>query len=271
MSTIYKPWHEVVKLREDLRKGDLSLAMFAADLHDVAMKTAKPVYADPNEFFTLTYASSGIRALARDVIHRLAGKSDKAVRQLSMTYGGGKTHTLITLYHLVNDPALLPDVPSVDEFRAEIGSIPIPKASVAVLPFDKLDVEKGMEIVDPAGKKRWLKQPWSVLAWQIAGADGLKLLHADGKAEERESAPAENLMKSLLEMPAKDGLATLLLMDEVLMFAHGKVRQDSGWLEVLKNFFQYTTQAAAKVDDREWSQRFHLAEKLWRQGRQPCP
>lgn len=175
-------------------------------------------------------------------------KSDKAVRQLSLTYGGGKTHTLITEYHLHNDPASLPDVPAVAEFKAEMGGLAIPKARIAVLPFDKLDVEKGMEMVDPSGKKRWLKQPWSLLAWQIAGEAGLKLLHADGKAEERDSAPAENLMRALLELGVKEGGALLVLLDEVLMYAHEKVRKDRGWLETLKNFFQYMTQAATKTD-----------------------
>jgi hypothetical protein len=243
-----KPWHQVVKLREDVKTGELTLAMFAADLYDVKMGTAKSVYRDPKEFFTLTFPASGIRALARDVAYRLAGKSDKAVRQLSLTYGGGKTHTLITEYHLHNDPANLPDVPAVAEFRAEMGGLPISKARIVVLPFDKLDVEKGMEMVCPAGKKRWLKQPWSLLAWQIAGEAGLKLLHADGKAEERESAPAENLMRLLLELGVKEGGALLVLLDEVLMYAHEKVRKDRSWLETLKNFFQYLTQAATKTD-----------------------
>jgi hypothetical protein len=243
-----QPWHKVVKLRPDVETGELTLAMFAADLYDVVMQTAKPLYRDAKEFFTLTFPASGIRMLARDVALRLAGKSDKAVRQLSLTYGGGKTHALISEYHLHNDPGKLPEVPAVAEFRAAMGGIKIRRARIAVLPFDKLDVEKGMEIVDPSGSKCWLKQPWSVLAWQIAGAEGLKLLHADGKAEERESAPAENLIRSLLELPAKEGLATLVLLDEVLMYAHEKIRTSGAWLETLKNFFQYLTQAATKAD-----------------------
>lgn len=248
MSNGIKPWHQVVKLREDVKSGELTLAMFAADLYDVKMGAAKTVYRDPKEFFTLTFPASGIRALARDVAYRLAGKSDKSVRQLSLTYGGGKTHTLITEYHLHNDPSKLPDVPAVAEFKAEMGGVPIPQARIVVLPFDKLDVEKGMEMVDPSAKRRWLKQPWSLLAWQIAGDAGLKLLHADGKAEERESAPAENLMRALLELGVKQGGALLILLDEVLMYAHEKVRKDRGWLETLKNFFQYMTQAATKTD-----------------------
>ena len=80
-----------------------------------------------------------------------------------------------------------------------------PRARVAVLPFDKLDPEKGMEIVGPRGGKRWLKHPWSVLAWQIDEADGLRLLHAGDRDEERETAPAENLLKTLLATPGKEG------------------------------------------------------------------
>ncbi len=101
------PWHEVVQLRDDLRTGELSLSLFAADLYDVAMGTARPVYRDPPHFFALTYPTFNLRELAKDVVLRLAGKNDKAIRQLELTYGGGKTHTLITLYHLTHNPALL--------------------------------------------------------------------------------------------------------------------------------------------------------------------
>ncbi|HAM45123.1 MAG TPA: hypothetical protein DCM67_08920 [Propionibacteriaceae bacterium] len=105
-----------------------------------------------------------------------------------------------------------------------------------------------MEVRGPDGKTRVLKQPWSVLAYQIAGDDGLKLLHAEDKAEERESAPAENLLTQLLEIPVKTGVGVLVLIDEVLMYAREKVAQDRRWKDRLVNFFQYLTQAATKVD-----------------------
>jgi len=243
----WTPWHKVVQLREDLKSGELSLAIFAADLYDVVMGKARPVYQEPQEFFALTYPTFNLRELARDVITRLAGKHDKAIRQLELTYGGGKTHALITLFHLVRDPAHLPQLPSVAEFTQHIGMTP-PQTRVAVLAFDKLDVEKGMEIRDPAGDTRWLKHPWSVLAFQIAGADGLRRLHAEGKDEERDSAPAENLLVELLALPGKQDLATLILIDEVLMYAREKVGFDPAWRGRLINFFQYLTQAVTKVD-----------------------
>src|SRR5262249_39224980 len=158
-------------------------------------------------------------------------------RQLELTYGGGKTHTLITLYHLVNDPKNLPDVAAVREFKAQF-DVAIPQARVAVLPFDKIDVEKGMVARSPSGDTRMLRKPWSILAWQIAGVDGIRLLHPDDKDEERQSAPAENLLRDLLDRPSKEGLSTLVLLDEVLMFARSAVDVDPGWTERLKNFFQ---------------------------------
>jgi hypothetical protein len=242
----WKPWHKVVSLRDDVKTGELSLATFAADLYDVVMNRAKPVYQKPEEFFALTYPTFNLRELAKDVIHRLAGKNEKAVRQLELTYGGGKTHTEITLYHLASDPEHLPDLPAVKQFIEHAGMRP-PKARIGVLAFDKLDVEKGMEIKDPRGQARWLKQPWSVLAWQLAGSDGIKLLQADNKDEERETPPAENLMSALLAMPERDGLSTLVLIDEVLMYARAR-GEDPAFRGHFQNFFQYTTQAATKVD-----------------------
>jgi hypothetical protein len=242
-----KPWHRVVELRDDVRSGELSLAQFAADLDDVAMGRARTIYQDRSEFFSLTLPTIPLRDLARGVILRLAGRSDKAVRQLELTYGGGKTHAEIALYHLVNDPDHLPDLPSVHEFISHVGMAP-PATRVAVLAFDKLDVERGMETRSPSGERRWLRNPWSVLAFQLAGGDGLRLLSADGSESERDSAPAENLLVEVLARPQLDGLSTLILMDEVLMFAREKVGLDPAWESRLVNFFQYLTQAASKVD-----------------------
>ena len=84
----FTAWHKVVRLRDDLRTGELSLAQFAADLYDVFMGKAKPIYQDPREFFSLTYPTFNLRELVKDVLLRLAGKNDKAVRQLELTYGG---------------------------------------------------------------------------------------------------------------------------------------------------------------------------------------
>ena len=243
------PWHEVVNLREDVRTGTLSLADFAADLHDVVMqKGTRLIYEDPRRFFALTYPTFPLRELARDVALRLAGKNTKAIRQLELTYGGGKTHTLVTLYHLAHAPEVLPDLPAVEQFRSHIGES-LPAARIAALCFDKLDIEKGMDVHGPeAGERRWLKHPWSVLAFQLAGEEGLRVLHPEGASEERKTPPAEPLLADLLSRPQADGLASLVLIDEVLMYAREKAAMAESGRARLIDFFQYLCQAVVKVD-----------------------
>ncbi len=244
-----RPWHEVVRLKEELRTGELSLAEFAADLHQVTLRRGqRPVYEEPEKFFALTYPTYALRELVKDVASRLAGQSDKAVRQLELTYGGGKTHTLIALYHLFRQPESLPDVAAVSEFREHAGGT-LPEAHVAALCFDKIDVERGIEGVrSPAGETRVLRHPWSVLAYQLAGDDGLRSIHGEDRAEERETPPAEPLLVKLLEIPLDRGLGTLILVDEVLMYAREKAGQDRVWRDRIVDFFQYLSQAVTKVD-----------------------
>ena len=117
------PWRDVVRRREELKTDELSLAQFAADLHEVAQGAGtRRVCEDPAKFFALTFPTHALRELVKDVAHRLDGESDKAVRQLQLTYGGGKTHTLIALHHLFRDPAALPDLPAVREGGPRCGT-----------------------------------------------------------------------------------------------------------------------------------------------------
>ncbi len=247
------PWHQVVALKDELMTGELTLSQFAADLHDVVSKAGRrPLYEEADRFFALTYATLPLRDLARDVAARLAGKSDKAVRQLEMTYGGGKTHTLITLHHLFHNPETLPEVKTVQEFRKHAG-VELPAATTAALCFDKIDVEKGLKAVrGPGGQRRTLHYPWNILAFQLAGEEGLRILHGDNfalkdRAGERDTAPAEPLLVELLEAQQRsDGRATLILLDEVMMYARTLAARHA--VLELQNFFQTLTQAAAKVD-----------------------
>lgn len=249
MAAQSKPWHHFVRLKDELKSGELTLAEFAADLHEVALARGKRiVYEDPAQFFALTYPTMALRDLVRDVAARLDGRSDKAVRQLELTYGGGKTHTLIALHHLFKAPAALPAVPAVSEFREHVGT-DLPQARIVALCFDKIDVEKGIEEVrGPDGGTRTLRYPWSILAYQLAGDVGLAAIHADGTPEERETPPAEPLLTKLIEGPQPGRLATLVLIDEVLMYAREKAGMDRVWRERILDFFQYLTQAVVKVD-----------------------
>ena len=112
--------------------------------------------------------------------------------------------------------------------------------------FDKLDLEIGLEVRAPDGQTRRLKQPWSLLAYQLAGDAGLAQMRDDGQAEERATAPAESVIGPLLESVTQQGLSVLVLIDEVMMYARGKYGQDpKGW-DALIDFFQGLTQAIVK-------------------------
>jgi len=246
-----KPWTQIVRVRDDVRTGQLSLQEFAADLFDVINKTGKrPIYEDPAKFFSLSYATSAQRDIAAATAERLRGKSDKAIRQLELTYGGGKTHTLVTLTHLFRDPVSLPDLPAVKEFEGAMGG-KAPKARIAAVCFDKLDPELGMPVVSPSGEERMLKQPWSVIAFQLAGVDGLRALRGDGQDEERDTPPRDLPLEKLLAIPGKESLATLILFDEVLMYAGEKAKdplRGQQFREQFLNFLQSLTQAVSKVN-----------------------
>ncbi|RKT44228.1 DUF499 domain-containing protein [Thiocapsa rosea] len=241
-----KPWHQVVQLRDDITNQELSQKQFAADLYDVVTGRNPGVYHDAEEFFALTYPTVKLRDLARDVTHRLAGKSEKAVRQLHMTFGGGKTHSLITLVHLVRDPATLPDIPAVQQFKAHCAlEGGLPKARVASVVFDRLDAEKGMEVTAPDGSAATVKMPWSAIAWQLAGPAGMKLLKDDGT--ERATPPATGVMEDLLKLARDDGAGVLILFDEVLWFVRVMADVDPAWIGRMREFMHSLTQAVAKV------------------------
>jgi predicted AAA+ superfamily ATPase len=116
---------------------------------------------------------------------------------------------------------------------------------VAAVVFDHLDEVKGMQARAPDGGLRWLKMPWSLIAWQLAGEAGLKVLNPDGS--ERTSPPATNVMVEMLELARADIPAVLILFDEVLWFARTMVDVDPARTGRLKAFMHSLTQAVAKV------------------------
>ena len=237
-------WHEHCILRDDVRQGTLELAEFAADLYAVRTGDAPNVYRVPNLFFDRTYPTYNLKTLARDVLRRLAGEGGNPVITLQVAYGGGKTHALIALLHLAEHGIELQTHSTVREFTGFSGLDTLPRARVAILPFDKFDVKNGLSVVGPNGEKRQVKTPWGALAYQLAGDEGL------AKVAEHEAGyttPAEPILVDLLKMPQPEGLSTLILLDEALMYTRGAVDADRNRLGTLRDFFQGLTQAIGKV------------------------
>ena len=100
-----KPWREVVSPHPDVAKGKYQQAEFAADLAQVLRGDAAAEYGDPTEFFDRTYLTEGMTRLLTTAVERVAGKGGEPVVQLKTAFGGGKTHTMLALYHLLGGKA----------------------------------------------------------------------------------------------------------------------------------------------------------------------
>ena len=238
-------WHQKCRLREEVRSGTLRLAEFAADLNAVRTGEAPDVYRQGDAFFSRTFPTYNLKRLVRDGLLRLAGQGGVPVIRFDVSYGGGKTHTLITLLHLAERGADLADHPTVREFLQFTGVEEAPRARVALLPFDKFDVHEGLLVYGPDGRTRQVKTPWGALAYQLAGDAGYARVKAH---EEGYDPPAEPILVDLLREPGKHGLGTLVLLDEAVWYYRAAVNNDARRLGILKDFFHSLIQAAVKVD-----------------------
>ena len=108
-----KPWREVVTPHKDVASGRYQQAEFAADLWQVHLGEGTDEYKKPIEFFRRTYLTESLKRLLVGAVQRISGHGGDPVVQLQTNFGGGKTHSMLALYHLsraqprANWPALI--------------------------------------------------------------------------------------------------------------------------------------------------------------------
>ena len=96
-----KPWREVVNPHKDVASGRYQQAEFAADLWQVYLGEGSDEYREPVEFFRRTYPDrEPPKRLLVGAVRRIAGAGGDPVVQLQTNFGGGKTHSMLALYHL---------------------------------------------------------------------------------------------------------------------------------------------------------------------------
>ncbi|MDI6872630.1 MAG: DUF499 domain-containing protein, partial [Bacillota bacterium] len=195
MSTIF----DSCTPREDILSGDLREDMFAAQLGDVIDGKADPIYNDAVLFFNNTYPTTGLRTLVGEVFARLSGQADgRAVIRLETSFGGGKTHNLIALYHLARNPA-----------AAAAGS---PSSSLIVPRVEELGVagavgsDLELEGLDHGDAKTHTL--WGEIAYRLGGSAGYQLV---GQSDEQGGpAPGCQFLGQILgDKPA------LIMLDEI--------------------------------------------------------
>ena len=118
-----KPWRQVIEPHPDVRSGRFVQAEFAADLAAVLRGEAAPEYGEAGEFFRRTYMTEGLRDLVVNGIQRLTGAGGDPVVQLQTNFGGGKTHSMLALYHAFGDDFKLSNLPDYDEIQKLVGDI----------------------------------------------------------------------------------------------------------------------------------------------------
>lgn len=201
-----KPWREVAVPHEDVLKGTFQQAEFAADLSRVHEGTATPEYQNPTLFFQRTFITEGMRLLLDSVVKRLAGKGGDPVIQLQTAFGGGKTHTMLAVYHLAKGDAPASDLPEVPAILDAAGVTELPRARVAVL--DGIKSSPNQPVVRDGQTIRTL---WGDLAWQLGKAEGYALV-ADADASG--TSPGKAVLETLLGRYAP----CVILIDELVAY-----------------------------------------------------
>ena len=132
-----KPWREVVMPHADVASGRYQQAEFAADLWQVHLGEGTDEYRDPVEFFRRTYLTESLKGMLVGAVQRLTTGGGDPVVQLQTNFGGGKTHSMLALYHLFSGIAPT-ELAGIDEVMAAAGASRIPTARRVVLVGNKI-------------------------------------------------------------------------------------------------------------------------------------
>jgi hypothetical protein len=248
-----EPWYKVATPRKEVREGrSFNPDEFAIALEQVVAGTAPEDYRDPAQFFARTCFTRALREHAGMVLRRLSGRTDNTspVLTLITQFGGGKTHTLTTLYHLATNGDAVAGHNGVADLVREAGVASVPKAKVAVFVGNAWDPQPGRET------------PWIDIARQLAGDKGVEALGPAAKT----TPPGTDSIARVFQAA---GAPVLLLFDEVLNYLNrhrGSAESFHAFIQNLTVATTGTTHGAAVISlprsqvemtesDQEWQDR----------------
>lgn len=236
------PWREVVSPHRDVASGRYQQAEFAADLWQVHLAEGSDEYRDPAEFFRRTFLTDSLKQLLTGAIRRLAGTGGDPVIQLQTNFGGGKTHSMLALYHLFGGTPVS-ELLGVDAVAKEAEATTVPAVSRVVLVGNRLS--PGNPVTKADGTV--VRTIWGELAWQLGLARGgisearkaFERIRAD---DERATSPGDALRELL-----NDYGPCLILIDEWVAYArqlHDQSDLPGGSFETHFTFAQALTESA---------------------------
>ena len=238
-SSRLKPWREVVTPHPDVASGRYQQAEFAADLWQVYMGEGGAEYKDPVEFFRRTFITEGLKQLLKNSVVRLSGKGGDPVIELQTNFGGGKTHSMLALYHLFSDkPAA--ELAGVDELlKSENLTVPS-GVRRAVIVGTKISPGKRHKKDDGTT----INTIWGEMAWQLGGKEGYEMVK---EADETSTNPGDSLRELFNRYSP-----CIILIDEWVAYArqlHQDVMLPAGTFETQFTFAQAITEAAKAAKD----------------------
>lgn len=235
-----KSWREIVTPHPDVASGRYQQAEFAADLSQVHRGEGGDEYRDPKEFYQRTFLTEGLRYLLRGALLRLSGKGGDPVVELQTNFGGGKTHSMLALYHLFSG-IQASDLPGVEPVLQDAGVETLPKPRRAVLVGTALSPA----VVQKKPDGTLVRTLWGEMAWQLGGRDGYELV-AD--ADTMGVSPGSNVLRTLFLRCGP----CLVLIDEWVVFVRQLYGEDGlpgGSFDANLSFAQSLTEAARMMPD----------------------
>lgn len=238
-----RPWRLVVKPHPDVASGRYILGDFVANIADVMQNKAAVEYADPKEFFRRTYLTEGLLDLLVTGVLRLSGQGGDPVVQLQTSFGGGKTHSMLALYHLFGGQIGFSEIPGGENIIKRVGNIDDRiTANCAVI------VGTAFSPTEPRRyKDATTNSIWGDIAYQLGGIEAYRMVE---KADLASVSPGSDEIVKLLD---KFGPA-LIIIDELVAFARNLPLTAStpipaGTFDSLMTFFQSLTEAVRRSSD----------------------
>ena len=228
------PWREVVEPHQDVATGEFQQAEFAADLAKVHSGSAPPEYRDPKQFYSRTYLTEGLSTLLLGAAKRLSGNGGDPVVELQTNFGGGKTHSMLALYHMAG-PTPVQDLSGLDQLLEREGLSVPDGINRAVL----VGTSRGPQDVLNADGGRKIRTTWGELAWQLGGADAFDMI---AENDANGIAPGSHLLEEIFKKCAP----CLILIDEWVAYLRQIYKVEglpSGSFDANLSFVQSLTEA----------------------------
>ncbi len=233
------PWREIVTPHSDVASGDYDQAEFAANLAKVIAGTANAEYQDPIEFFAQTYLTEGMQRLLATAVKQITGKGGEPIVQIKTAFGGGKTHSMLALYHLLNGKTRLDQMEGAERILDAVEVNELPTAHFAVIVGTDLNPSRPQDVNGITTRTLW-----GNIAAQLGGKEGYEIVKT---ADQKSVAPGANDLTTLLN---RFGPA-IILIDELIAYTrniYGVNDLPAGSFDANLTFVQSLTEAVKNAE-----------------------